>query len=173
MMGAVSTLAAGAGVTMPGSGILASMNPFDLRTIDVGYMFTVLVNAIPVGEFHAVEGISRSIPTEEYYEGGRNEQPLNFIKPGKYSDITLKWGLVQRGWMYNWMTDVKEGKRFRRDLVILMQDRMLIPTRVFGIIGAFPVEWSSPTMDGQGSNVPIETLKLRFHTMTMVARHVI
>ena len=44
---------------------------------------------------------------------------------------------------------------------------------VFGIIGAFPVEWTSPTMDGQGSNVPIETLKLRFHTMTMVARHVI
>lgn len=173
MMGAVSTLAAGAGLTLPGSGLLASLNPFDLRTIDVGYMFTVMVNAIPVGEFHAVEGITRTIPTDEYFEGGRNEQPLNFIKAGKYGDLTLKWGLVQRGWMFNWMAEVQAGTRFRRDLIILMQDRMLLPTRVFSITGAFPVEWTSPTMDASNSNVPIETLKLRYHSVTMVARHVI
>lgn len=157
----------------PVGGVLSSLNPFDLRTIDVGYMFSVLVKGIPVGEFHSIEGLSRSVDTEPYYEGGRNDTPLNLIKQGKYGDLTLKWGLVQRGWMYNWMSDVKPGKRFRKDILILMQDRMLLPTRGYLIIGAYPVEWTAPTMDAQNSNVPTETLKLKFHSLSMVARHVI
>lgn len=180
MIGAITSMApvAGAmsamgGALGPAGGVLSSMNPFDLRTIDVAYMFTVLINGLPVGEFHAVDGLSRSVTTEEYYEGGRNHQPLNLIKHGKYADLTLKWGLVQRGYFFNWMSEVQAGYRFRRDLVIMMQDRMLLPTRVFTIIGAYPVEWTSAPLDGQNSNVPVETLKLKYHSLDMVARHVV
>jgi phage tail-like protein len=149
------------------------MNPFDLRTIDVCHNFAVFIGGLPVGEFHAVEGLTRSVETKAVSEGGRFEQQVHMIKQHTFGELTLKWGLVQRGYMYNWMEEVKPGNRFRRDLVIMLQDRMLIPTRVFSIIGAFPTEWTSPNMDAQSSIVPVETLKLRYHSMEMVARHVI
>ena len=169
----VRNVASALGAPSSLAGALAGMNPFDLRTIDVCHNFAVFIGGVPVGEFHAVEGLTRTIETKPVSEGGRFDQQVHMIKQHTYGELTLKWGLVQRGYMYNWMEEVKPGNRFRRDLVIMLQDRMLIPTRVFSIIGAFPTEWTSPNMDAQSSNVPVETLKLRYHSMEMVARHVI
>lgn len=138
------------------------------RSIDVGYQFEVRVaDDGEVGNFQAVEGLTRTTDVYEYVEGGRNQNVHQLPGQTKLGEITLKWGWMSLSWLYDWSQKVEIGSSFRKDLIITQLDRQGRPLRVYTISGAWPTSWTGAALDASGSQVPVEEIKLRFNKLKL------
>ena len=157
--------AAIAGVSWMG----AALNSKDLgREVDVNYLFLVMVDFAPIGEFSGVEGISRAVDTEELQEGGRTYGPHVRLKHGKAGGVTLKWGMMDRSYMWDWMETVQVGMDFRREVTIVLFNRSYIPVRVFYMHSCFPTLVKASSLDGAGSTSAIDELALVYDRLIPV-----
>src|SRR5882762_7872660 len=66
-------------------------------SIGVGIGLSVLF-----GSFCEVGGLTAQIETEEYREGGRNVGPRQFMKWGKYTNVTFKRGVTFNTDIWDW-----------------------------------------------------------------------
>lgn len=133
---------------------------FGLAEADITYNFMVLVDFQPIGEFQAIDGITRAVETEAIPEGGRNYGPHIKIKQGAEMSVVLKWGMTDRGFMWKWMDAVQVGKEFRQEVLIVQFNRMMVPVRRFVLMGAFPRRVSSAALDSSGSTMAVDEVEL-------------
>ena len=132
------------------------------KPIHPSYMFHVMLGANPLGDFQAVEGLGKQHEPFEYYEGGRHRSPhLLFGGQGKFTDVTLKWGLMYNPSLWSWLGGIRLGQRMKRNCTIMHLDRDRVPLRVYFMTGCMPTAWSAPPLSTQDSNVSLESLTLR------------
>lgn len=138
------------------------------RSADVAFNFSVLVDDGQIGDFMAVEGLTRSVEPYDYQEGGKNDGPRRLHGQAKWGDVVLKSGYMNLSYMYDWATAVEVGGDFRREVVIMQQSRQGVPVRVFALSGAWPMEWKASNLDSGNSNVPVEELRLAVDSISLV-----
>ena len=133
-------------------------------TGQIGYLFHVLLDLCGYGDFHALENLSYRVPPKQYWEGGRNYAPHNlpFENVGQCGELTLRWGMINRPWLYEWMNDVAAGGRFRRSVLIFHMNRRRMPVRVIRLRKAWPIEWKGPDLNTLDSNYPVEQLTIAY-----------
>lgn len=138
------------------------------RSIDVAFNFSVLIDDGQIGDFMAVEGLSRSVKSYDYQEGGKNDGPRRLQGEASWGDVVLKSGYMNLSYLYDWANKVENNGDFRREVVIMQQTRNGKPLRVYALSGAWPLEWKTQNLDSGNSNVPVEEVKLAVDSITLV-----
>ncbi len=117
------------------------------------YMFHCTIGLDPLGNFSAVEGLTYEITPFEYNELGRNHSPwqLPLSEPGKPGQLTLRWGMIVRSKLYEWIHEVDLGTDFRRHVYIFQLSKKKIPIRVYHLTGAWPVSWKGTDLSSEGA----------------------
>ncbi len=145
------------------------LQAFISRDPDITFNFNVLVGGVPLGDFVAVETIVKNVEAHSYKELGKNDSPHELIGQGSNGRVVLKWGLMNRSSLWDWMNEVKVGKDFRRDVLVMQMTRGKIPVRTYNFRGAFPVRWTGAPLDAGSSTPAIEELELSYKSIEVNA----
>ena len=125
-------------------------------------LLTVLsaIQNVALAGFSECSGLEMDLDVEEYKEGGSNGTILKFPTRVKYANIRLRRGLTSADNLWRWHYDFVEGKGKRRDGVIVLQDDLHIPARVWSFSRGLPVKWLGPTLNAAESRVAVEELEI-------------
>lgn len=119
--------------------------------------------------FSEVSGLTiESEPIE--YRAGRD--PLTPRKiPGlmKYSNVTLKRGIIQaENGFFEWVKTVQNGELQRRDVTIsLLNELQDTAVMTWKMTNAWPVKVEGPSLNAKGNEIAIETLEFAHEGLTI------
>lgn len=139
------------------------------RDADITFNFSVLIGGLPWGDFYSVETFQRQIEVQTYKELGKNDALHEFVGQGSYGHAVLKWGLMNRSSLWDWVKLVEAGKDFRKDVLILQMTRGKIPVRTYNLRGAWPVRWGGANLDAGSSTTAVEELELSYRKLEVNA----
>jgi phage tail-like protein len=132
--------------------------------------FVVEIDGIPAAQFLEVSGIEADLAVIDYRPG--NDKVLGARKlPGeaKFSNIVLKRGMTSDLSLWNWMREALEGQVSRRSMsVVLLNDAGEEAVR-FNFRDAWPVKWSGPNLNAEGSDIAIETLEIAHEGLSIAS----
>jgi phage tail-like protein len=123
------------------------------------FSFRVEIDGQVVAGFTEVNGLSSEIAVIEYREGG--DQRIRKL-PGvrKYNNLVLKRGITSDRSLWEWHQTAANGRVERRNGSVLLLDAERNVVARWNFHDAWPVKWQGPDLDGQSSDVAIETLEL-------------
>lgn len=118
--------------------------------------------------FQSVSGLSAEVQTETYREGGENRFEHVLPVRTKYSDLTLKRGLVKNSDLIKWFTDTFDSMQVEPvSLDILLLNEEGEPLVSWNVVHAWPKKWSVSDLDAEKSAIAIETLDMHYHTFSI------
>ena len=118
--------------------------------------------------FQEVSGLGMEIAVSEYRNGN---EPVNHVRKiygmDKYSDVTLKRGLIGQTHFFQWLKEIREGSQAARRTVTiqLMDEAHTGPVMTWKLIQAFPNKYTGPSLNGKGGEVAIEELVLAYEQL--------
>jgi phage tail-like protein len=124
----------------------------------LNFRFRVEIEGVTVGGFSEVSGFQVDTELETYREGGLNEYTHQFTKGSKFSNLTLKRGLIDFD-LWDWHQNVVEGKIKRMSINIHQLNPKGENLRSWQFLGAYPVKWSGTELKADGNAVVLETLE--------------
>jgi phage tail-like protein len=125
------------------------------------FNFYVEIEGIITAGFTDVSGLAVETQLERKMFGGENDLEYAFITGTRYSDLTLKWGLIDLDMLWNWHQDVVRGKIKRRNGVVVLMDQAGQPGVWWEFYEACPIKWEGPTFNAMNGNaVATESLVL-------------
>lgn len=134
------------------------------------YRFKVEIEGIIAAGFTEVSGLSIETEVETIQEGGVNNFQYKLPKFTKYSNITLKRGLMD--WeLWGWYQTVISGNFKRKSGTIYLFDHS--GNEIQGqcqFFEAYPIKWEGPTFNAKNSTVASETLTLASSSPFIIAK---
>lgn len=133
------------------------------------YNYKVFVKGITSAGFIEVSGISLDTEVESIQEGGVNNFVHRLPKGTKYSDLTLKKGLIDLD-LWDWYWDVVNGTIKRTNITISLYNHEGNSVFSWDYRDAFPIKWEGPQLNSKSSEVSTETLALAHHGLISVRK---
>jgi phage tail-like protein len=121
---------------------------------------TAAVSDVAVGGFTECSGLEMTLDVEEYKEGGRNSEILQFPTRVKWSKITLKKGIASSTALWDWHYGFAAGNGKRRDGVIVLLNDLRAPNNIWYFRRGLPTRYTGPTLNAAQSSVAIETIEI-------------
>ena len=115
---------------------------------------------VALGGFSECQGLEMSLRVEEFREGGRNSEVLQFPTRTEWSHIILKKGVGSGTALWDWANGFAEGKGKRRDGVIALLNDIRLPNNIWYFRRGLPLKYSGPTMNAGQSTVAIESVEI-------------
>ena len=130
--------------------------------------FSVEVDLTVVGIFMGVSGLSATIETRTYAEGGVNGYEHTLPGPIRYGNITLTMGIVNGNELWSWfqgIATVGPTPLMRRNIsIVLRQGNSNSPfggeVKRWNLLWAYPVAWTGPDLNAGTQEVAVQTLEL-------------
>ncbi len=124
-----------------------------------GYNFVVEIEGILAAGFTEVSGLSMQTEVDTIKEGGVNNYEHKLPRGIKYSDITLKRGLMDRE-LWAWYRRTVHGNIERKSGTISLRDHSGKTVLSWFFFDAFPIKWEGPALNAASNTVASETLVL-------------
>jgi phage tail-like protein len=135
-----------------------------------GFRFGVEIEGIIDAQFTECSGFEMKIDVQEYKEGGMND----FIHkmPGRksFTNVTLKRGMSNSIELWQWLQRIatKQAKKEeKKNISIVMYDPKGAEALRWDLTNAFPIKWTSPSMQSAESAILIESLELTYDEFTL------
>ena len=122
--------------------------------------FVVEIDGVNVAHFAEVSGLEVEIGVIEYRNGSEDITVRKLPGLAKYSNITLKRGIVGDLSLWQWLGTVRQGNAQRRDGAIVLLDERREPVLRIRFRRGWPRKWVGPTLNAQSNEVAIETLEI-------------
>ena len=121
--------------------------------------FCIEVNSAILATFSECSGLSATVRSDKWEEGGANQTTLKFPGRTDFGNLTLKHGLSLSTDLFDWFLDVLKGKKCRREIAVMLvgQDEKQLQSWHFR--RAFPVKWTGPTLQAATNVVAIEAIE--------------
>lgn len=130
--------------------------------------FYIEIDSTITASFTECSGLSVQIKKEVYHEGGVNEQQRIFLGQAEFTDVTLKRGVTNDPYFWNWLSEVfQTSKIYRHNVNILVFNQAGEIMHSWTLIGAVPVAWKAPALQADGNAVAIEELTLAFEGLNV------
>jgi phage tail-like protein len=137
------------------------------------FAFKVEIQGMETAYFSEVSGLGMEVEYTEY----RDSSDDNVVRkiPGrlKYTDITLKRGVVGTTEYFDWINSIARGEVERKDGSITVINQRQEEVVTYNFYRAWPVKWTGPkteeTGKGQGE-VAMEEITLAHEGLEMVIR---
>jgi phage tail-like protein len=133
----------------------------------VSTSFTINIEGLPDCIWDSVDGIRLETEDIRYVEG--QNQVTN--RPGRVEagNITLRRRFRKDPSLYNWIKEIKDGKKTRKAGTIFVHEDDGTKIFEFTFTNAFPKVWIAPTFTKEvgGANTLIETVVLSVSDVEM------
>lgn len=126
----------------------------------LAFNFRVEIDGISVAGFTDVSGLSIETQVERKTFGGENHKEFVFLTQTKHSDLTLKNGVTNDEFLWNWYQNVINGVVRRRSGSICLLDHSGTPQVWWNFIEACPIKWEGPAFSATSNTVAVESLVL-------------
>jgi phage tail-like protein len=134
----------------------------------LSYRFVVQIDALFVGGFSEVSGLSVEMEPETYEEGGVNDHVHKLPGRADYPNLTLRRGMTDSATLSRWTQRTVDGSVTRMDGVLFLLDETGDIGWGWAFVDAYPVSWSGPELSADSSSVAVETLELAHHGLRPV-----
>jgi phage tail-like protein len=122
-----------------------------------GFNFKVEIDNVTQGAFKAVDGLEVETEIIEFQDG--DDRTLR-KRPGrtKFSDVTLKRGIVENRELWDWFEEIQAGKHERKSVSIVLCDDSGDEVMRYDLFEAWPCKWKGFSLDGKGTDVAVEEI---------------
>jgi phage tail-like protein len=120
--------------------------------------------------FQEVSGLGLEMTLAEYRAGNYQENaPLKVNTIYKVPDVTLKRGVIGKLDLYEWVDAVREGTadQLKTVTIKLMAEDRNTEAMQWKLIGARPMKYTGPSLNGKGTDLAIEELVLAAERIEM------
>jgi phage tail-like protein len=130
------------------------------------FNFQVVINGVSDdgqavrGSFMEVSGLEVEIAPIEYRNGSEDITVRKIPGLKKFTNITLKRGVVGDLALWNWIKSVLEGRVQRADGSIMLLDENGQEVMRWNFRRAWPCKWSGPSLNAKTNEIAIETLEI-------------
>lgn len=116
--------------------------------------------------FSEVLGLELNMSVEEYEAGGVNDAVLKFPGRMRWSNLTLRRGVVGRRDplddtdLWTWFNDFLEGRGTRKDGLITLLTPEGKPVHIWSFRRGLPARWNGPALNAGRSEVAVEAIEI-------------
>lgn len=129
----------------------------------------VAVGGALLGGFQECTGLETTLDVEDYREGGLNDRVRKFPTRVTWAPLVLRRGIGIGDDLWNWHAAYASGKGKRRDGVIVLENDLHIPLKMWQFTRGLPTRWSGPTFNAKTSEVAIESLEIVHEGITLTS----
>ena len=141
----------------------------------VGFHFKVEVLDLPATpptgddvRFTEVSGLTLEMGTEEVAEGGENRFIQKFPVRAKYTELTLKRGMLVKSGITNWIIRCIHDLDIQpKNIDINLLNEKHEPLVTWHLINAYPTKWSVSDFNSTNSAIVVESLQLYYQFFTI------
>ncbi len=110
--------------------------------------------------FTEVSGLEVEVTPIEYRNGSEDITPRKIPGLKKFTNLTLKRGIIGDIAFWNWILDSMRGQVNRRDMSIKLLDENRQEVMRWDFVRAWPTKYSGPTLNAHNNEVAMETLEI-------------
>jgi phage tail-like protein len=131
-----------------------------------GLNFVVVINGVfddgqsVQGSFAEVSGLDISVEPIEYRNGSEDITVRKMPGLKKFSNITLKRGVIGDLGFWRWIKSVLDGQVQRADGTITLLDESRKAVMVWRFRRGWPCKLTGPTLNATANEIAIETLEI-------------
>jgi len=113
------------------------------------------------GSFSEVSGLEVAIDPIDYRNGSEDIRVRKLPGLKKFTNITLKRGLIGDLGFWNWILEGQKGKVQRADgSVVLMDETGQKEVMRWNFVRGWPCKWTGPGMNAKNNEIAMETLEI-------------
>jgi len=112
------------------------------------------------GSFSEVSGLGVEVVPIEYRNGSEDITVRKLPGLKKFTNITLKRGVIGDLAFWKWIKSVLDGRVLRADGTITLRDEDRQPVVVWRFRRAWPCKWTGPMLSATSNQVAIETIEI-------------
>jgi len=118
--------------------------------------------------FQSVGGLNMELEVENIKEGGQNLFEHKLPGRSKFSELTLKRGLLLDSAVVQWIKDALYNKEFKpTDIVIKLLNSDHEPLITWKVANAWPRKWSVSDLNATENSIMVETLEIVYNYFTV------
>ncbi len=118
--------------------------------------------------FQSVSGLTMEYDTETFKEGGENRFEHKLPVRTKFSDLSLKRGMLTDSDVIQWCLDAFQNREFQpADINITLLNEEHQPLKTWQIHRAWPRKWAVSDFNAQENSLVVETLELSYSYFTL------
>ena len=129
--------------------------------------FCIDIDNFLVGVFTGCTGLTGDIEVETYQEGGLNDYEHKLPGRAKYGNVTLKGGVFNAVYLWEWFHSVAAGKVERRDVSVVMYKQNEEEALRWNLSSAYPVKWQGPDFAAGDTNASVHSVELAHRGVTL------
>lgn len=138
-----------------------------------GYNFEVLINGVSddgaavKGSFAEASGLEVTIDPIEYRNGAEDIRMRKIPGLKKFTNITLKRGLLGDLAFWNWVVEAQNGlvRRVEGSVILLNENRQEVMRWNFK--RGWPAKWTGPGLNAKNNEIAMETLEICHEGLTI------
>jgi phage tail-like protein len=119
--------------------------------------------------FTEVSGLTVEMKTEEIPEGGENRFVQKYPGGVRFTELTLKRGLLVNSEFLKWVSDsINDFKIKPREMFIILLNENHEPLITWHLINAYPVKWSVSDFNSTNNAYVVESLQFYYQYFTII-----
>ncbi|WP_020620950.1 phage tail protein [Paenibacillus daejeonensis] len=139
---------------------MSSRNSQQRSHVVGAYRFMVELDGMLVAGFSEVSGLSVETEVYEHAEGGLNQYVHRLPGRTRLTPLVLRRGMTLTNELWNWYSQVLQGKIVRKSGSIILYDELEQEFRRWNFYEAYPTKWSGPDFNASSSEVALEAIEL-------------
>lgn len=131
-----------------------------------GYNFEIVINDISSdgqavkGSFAEVSGLEVEVSPIDYRNGSEDIRVRKIPGLKKFTNITLKRGIIGDLAFWNWILAGMSGQVQRKSGAIILMDENHQEVMRWNFDRAWPCKWSGPGLNAKNNEIAMETLEI-------------
>lgn len=118
--------------------------------------------------FQSVSGLNVEYDTESIKEGGQNHFEHKLPTRSKFSDLSLKRGMLLDSAVIDWCKNALFNREFKPiQIVITLLNPDHQPLRSWSVNNAWPRKWAVSDLNASENSVLVETLEISYSYFTL------
>lgn len=132
------------------------------------YNFSIEIDGIPRGAFSEVGGLTAEGDPVDYREGTDLQQNVRkLVGLRKYTNLTLKRGYTQDNSLWQWYSNIMNGRPDRRNVTIVLMNEARDPVMRWHAENAWINKIEGPAFKANGNEVAMEAVELVHEGLTL------
>jgi len=132
------------------------------------FNFLVEIDGVTRAGFTEASGLTTEQDVIEYREGNEVARARKLPGLTKYSNITLKRGLVGDTELWTWRKTTLDGQTERRAGAIVLMDEGRQEVMRWNFADGWVCKWEGPTLNSKANEVALETLEICHEGLELV-----
>jgi phage tail-like protein len=131
-----------------------------------GYNFEVIIKGVSDdgaavrGSFAEVSGLEVEVSPIEYRNGGEDITVRKVPGLKKFTNITLKRGIIGDLAFWNWIVEAMNGLVRRTEGSVVLLDENRREVMRWNFRRGWPCKWSGPGLNAKNNEIAMETLEI-------------